>query len=155
MPVQKLCRYLLGMPQEQDHTDTHVYILGLIVHSTVSKLHVQQRSWKRCSWMTLIQSIQNLKLRCSSAREKLKKSLARVIKLSAASSKGPAKKHSKREHSKKAEKKLLLQRIRGVTMVFQISCRLNQTILSDLESEPGKTEDGDSNKPSESAATVT
>ena len=73
----------------------------------------------------------------------------------AASSKASAKKRSKKRALKKAEKKLLLQRIRGVSTVFlwqEISRRLNETILSDLESASGKTENGDS---SESAATVT
>ena len=61
----------------------------------------------------------------------------------AASSKASAKKRSKKRALKKAEKKLLLQRICGVSTVFlwqEISCRLNETILSDLESVSGKTE---------------
>ena len=82
----------------------------------------------------------------------------KVSTIIAASSQAPAKEHSKQRALKKAEKKLLLQRIHGVSTVFlwqEISCRLNETIHSDLESASGKTENGDLKKPSESAATVT
>ena len=69
---------------------------------------------------------------------------------STATSKGPAKKRSRKRALKKAEKKLLLQRIGGVnTMLLwqEISCRLNESILSDFESVSEK--DGESSNQSE------
>ena len=72
--------------------------------------------------------------------------------LSTATSKAPAKKRSKKRALMKAEKKRLLQRIRGVSTVLlwqEISCRINESILSDFEPAPEK--DGDSSKQPESA----
>ena len=74
-----------------------------------------------------------------------------------ATSKAPAKKCSKMRALKNAEKKLILQRICGVSTLLlwqKISCRLNESILSDFESAPEK-KDGDFSKQSESAPSCT